>query len=741
MVTEEQWTALLIYCQKIEDQLLKTPEPETSPEKPTIKGAGEHINKGEINYDEKSTGGEVHNGETISGEKNMERKLDGLAAEVATSNKPLLMNPKITDPQIPQSSVVVNEIINKNLNSSTVKSQTTQMSQLITSIGKLAKAAIQNAESITQSVGALKNELSIIRKERDEKRKIFMATIEKLTNSINKNSENETIKIKALDQVADKINNILYEMEYIGEEGEDEKEDEQTNQNSKIKVIEQTINKNETNCQLLDEIKELQQEVAKLKETENNQNKAKNSLINNVKETIQLAILNNGGNLQRNYRLTTSMKFEHFYDFFTSELRSLKLLHIINKEISSNITDVAKLDEQKYQVRDILINHLDYKYLSKVSHLQDPIEIINLLRESKRNENNITSHAKRKKLFSMEYIVGKQTASEFCEKFDEIVRDIENSQGAVPLTEQEKKDAFYAAVMVSVPAVQTIEFVSKRTTGAGNTYETLKSIVLQDEAEKKEASGEKNLNAVKAANLASTRCYECQSYGHFGRDCPNKGKGVQCYGCFEFGHTKFECTKWKPKGGRGRGQGTSKYKYMKYNNTGDSVSSGSGRDDKGAKRKNTENQRENNYGSKRGRFSSYRGRGYKHRKFGYNKKPITKQENDKSGDKKKGEFPINLQQRSKNSKIEKETNSEAFYTNLLTNNNTIVSKFIADTGATENLSKSKIMFNSFNEIDCGVIRCANKDEGANLKTEGVGAIEIILNNLKIRRNGSCNLFR
>ena len=53
----------------------------------------------------------------------------------------------------------------------------------------------------------------------------------------------------------------------------------------------------------------------------------------------------------------------------------------------------------------------------------------------------------------MEYIVGKQKASEFCEKFDEIVRDIENSQGVVPLTEQEKKDAIYAAVMVTVPAV------------------------------------------------------------------------------------------------------------------------------------------------------------------------------------------------------------------------------------------------------------------------------------------------
>lgn len=57
-----------------------------------------------------------------------------------------------------------------------------------------------------------------------------------------------------------------------------------------------------------------------------------------------------------------------------------------------------------------------------------------------------------------------------------------------------------------------------------------------------------------------------------------------------------------------------------------------------------------------------------------------------------------------------------------------VTKFLADLGATEHLTKSKLIFKTFDELKCGEIRCANKNNSVNLKTKGGGEIEISLEN-------------
>ena len=74
-------------------------------------------------------------------------------------------------------------------------------------------------------------------------------------------------------------------------------------------------------------------------------------------------------NLKCDYKLTKNSKFEHFYDYLASELRSNGLLHIADKNVTSNSTDEKILEEQKFKVRDILINHLESEYHSKVVHL------------------------------------------------------------------------------------------------------------------------------------------------------------------------------------------------------------------------------------------------------------------------------------------------------------------------------------------------------------------------------------
>ena len=54
----------------------------------------------------------------------------------------------------------------------------------------------------------------------------------------------------------------------------------------------------------------------------------------------------------------------------------------------------------------------------------------------------------------------------------------------------------------------------------------------------------------------------------------------------------------------------------------------------------------------------------------------------------------------------------------------IISRFLADSGATEHLTNSRVIFKKFNDSDKGVIRCANKNRSADLNSEGSGIVEI-----------------
>lgn len=141
--------------------------------------------------------------------------------------------------------------------------------------------------------------------------------------------------------------------------------------------------------------KELQ--TQKLKNT--NESKDVDNIANQVKVTLKLEIISKDSSKRRDYKLTPNTKFEHFFDFFTSELGTLELLHIVDSEISKDkFLNDNILEKQKYKVRDILINRLDQIYHSKVINLKDPVEILNNIRELRKCESNFTSTTLRKLL-------------------------------------------------------------------------------------------------------------------------------------------------------------------------------------------------------------------------------------------------------------------------------------------------------------------------------------------------------
>ncbi|XP_033213719.1 GATA zinc finger domain-containing protein 4-like [Belonocnema kinseyi] len=203
--------------------------------------------------------------------------------------------------------------------------------------------------------------------------------------------------------------------------------------------------------------------------------------------------------------------------------------------------------------------------------------------------------------------------------------------------------------MVSVPQIQTIEFVSKNNSGKGVSYDHLKLIVIQDEATRNQVSSG-GVNEARAANLARSdnrRCYECQASGHIGANCPNRGEGTQCYNCLQFtDHIAANCPhlmKLEKK--------HDQYKTSKYNN-----SHSRGRNYRGYGRRRDLKRQNNNDArssdSKRGRYNNYRGRGRGRGRNNYNNK---NNRNDNTGNKGNSTKQAN-QQSNENAAGEKNTN-------------------------------------------------------------------------------------
>ncbi|XP_012527595.1 uncharacterized protein LOC105831763 [Monomorium pharaonis] len=223
-------------------------------------------------------------------------------------------------------------------------------------------------------------------------------------------------------------------------------------------------------------------------------------------ETIKFEIVNRDSGIKRDYKLTERMKFEHFMDYFTSELRSHNLLYVIdsNVQLSKELTNELR-EKQKFKVRDILINHLDSRYHLKVINIKNPVELLNKIKELKRCETNLTSVTIHKQLYNMTYNPNKEKDAEFWDRFEDVVRNYENLSGIVPLSDVEKRDAFYNSIMSAISQVQSVEFLTQSTTGKGLTYEQLKSYFIQFEANRTATTASSTTNATNTTSAMNAR--------------------------------------------------------------------------------------------------------------------------------------------------------------------------------------------------------------------------------------------
>ncbi|XP_011696620.1 PREDICTED: uncharacterized protein LOC105455196, partial [Wasmannia auropunctata] len=127
----------------------------------------------------------------------------------------------------------------------------------------------------------------------------------------------------------------------------------------------------------------------------------------------------------------------------------------------------------------------------------------------------------------------------------------------VPLGIEEKRAAFYQAVVGQVSELRVVNLFSKKMNGIDMSYEEIKNYVSQLEAEKKSdqaASTSRDsvpkVQMVRKSNVTqrgteSMKCYNCNQLGHMSSRCPFAEQGWSfCYYCNRMAqHKRPNCPK------------------------------------------------------------------------------------------------------------------------------------------------------------------------------------------------------
>ena len=452
---------------------------------------------------------------------------------------------------------------------------------------------------------------------------------------------------------------------------------------------------------------------------------------NTLREKIKIEISNKESGVVRNYKLNSNTKFEVFEDFFMSELKTKKLDYAMDLKTSESV-DSEKLKEDKHKIRDILINHIDLIYYNRILDLKDPREIMNKLKEYKRLESRTNSISANRDIYNMKFKKGKETVAQFWQKFEENIRTYENIPDVEKLGDKEKRDLFLQAVVEAFPGVNIADSLAKRD-GKELSYLNLKDYVLQVESTTVKAElpiasmygrGFQRGSAYRGRGRSNRgnynrrennrECYTCHKIGHVSKDCQQQSN-FRCFECKEVGdHIAKNCPSKRKLADNETEARPAKF-FRQENNTDQAGFSLPGREGPAGVTRGT--QRPRRFRGNRG-YRGNRGRGSSQGREGYRAGYSAALEY--IADVYEGNINLNSSLDSEHISMFRVGSKE----NTDSSKN-IIAKFIADSGATEHLSKSLLFFDSFNETNKNSIKCANKE--SSLNTTGMGEIKAYAN--------------
>ncbi|XP_039312239.1 uncharacterized protein LOC120359298 isoform X2 [Solenopsis invicta] len=285
----------------------------------------------------------------------------------------------------------------------------------------------------------------------------------------------------------------------------------------------------------------------------------KDKSLETFKNTIELELNKQRLHIKREYKLTQKYNFDLWMDYLKSELTNNDLLDVIDLSVTSpeNLSE-SKIIKRIALVRDIIINHLDESYHKRILYEKEPIEILKKLRGYKKSEINVTHTSVRAKLYQIK-MRKDEKVSDFCERFDSIIREYESCEDAVPLAEQEIRSALYQAVSINVPELRNVDLIRRQSSLKEMNVDEIKSFMMQLEAEKKNEKVEKiDKPEIRAqrATIEETKCFRCNKLGHMAKDCPLAEHGAWfCYYCQEVrGHKGDSCPNSGKEANRFRGK-------------------------------------------------------------------------------------------------------------------------------------------------------------------------------------------
>ena len=84
---------------------------------------------------------------------------------------------------------------------------------------------------------------------------------------------------------------------------------------------------------IADDVKKL--DLSKINSSKDDSNKDE-SIVKELKDVFKSSFLPHDSGSRRDYKLTSKLRFEHFMDYFTSELRAKDLLYVIDPSIKVN---------------------------------------------------------------------------------------------------------------------------------------------------------------------------------------------------------------------------------------------------------------------------------------------------------------------------------------------------------------------------------------------------------------------
>ena len=172
------------------------------------------------------------------------------------------------------------------------------------------------------------------------------------------------------------------------------------------------------------------------------------------------------------------MNFETFQNFLFTELKSRRLFYVLD-EVESLKVEKSKLEHDEIKVKDIIINHIGADYEVEFIHLNKPKVLLEQIKGTKLGEIGLDEHSEFRKLINIRFDTKKETAIDYCARFEKTVRLYENHSKTGKYSEDDKRKLFFHYVEKAIPQVVTPDCVSQTSIGSKCDYKTLKKLVLQ----------------------------------------------------------------------------------------------------------------------------------------------------------------------------------------------------------------------------------------------------------------------